>query len=121
TARFCLRANTLVQRLPAAHEPLLEVVGNEAERGVAEADERATLHLLEAVLNVRDDRHRHEERSGDLEQRGPLDRLYVAPEVAVVVAQIAKPAAAGPGLEHHGHRHAADSGVAGPHLLQERF
>src|SRR3954471_14808656 len=45
----------------------------------------------------------HEERAGDLQERRPLDDLDVAPEVALVVAEVAVPAPTGPELERHLH------------------
>jgi hypothetical protein len=59
-------------------------------------------------------------RSGNLEQRGSLDRLHVSPEMTIVISEIAEPAAAGPGFDDHGQRLPVGRFVAGPHLLQQR-
>src|SRR5262245_32638857 len=120
-AGFRLFSNAIVERRPAAHHALPEVVGNEAKRGMPERDQRSTVDFPEPVLQVRDDRHRHEQRSRDLEQCWPLDRLNVSPEVSVVVAEIAVPATTRSCLEHHRHRHATDARVVWAHLLQQRL
>src|SRR5216110_2093137 len=86
-----------------------------------ECDQRPAIHRLEPVLDVRDDRHGPEERTGDLEQRWSLDRLHEAPEMTVVAAEIAEPPATRPRLEHHRHRDSSDSLVAGSHLLEQRL
>src|SRR5215510_5244328 len=88
---------------------------------MAERDQRSTVDFLEPVLQVRDDRHRHEQRSRDLEQRWPLDRLYVSPEVSVAAAEIAVPPATRSCLDHHRHRHATDPRIVGSHLLEQRL
>src|SRR5262249_37384824 len=115
-----LPLDPLEERRPAARESLAEGLGHEAERQVPEGDERPAVDLGEPILHVRDDRRRHEERTGDLEQRRPLDGLDMAPEMAVAVAEIAEPAAAWMGLDDHRQRFAIGRFVGGPNLLEQR-
>src|SRR5213075_1224539 len=72
---FGLLARALQNVRPTLPQALPVVVRDEPERRVAEGDERAALHFLQAVLNVRDDREREEERPADLEELPPLDGL----------------------------------------------
>src|SRR5687767_6470781 len=62
---------------------------------------------------------RHEQRPGDLEQRGPLDALDVSPEVTVVAAKVAEPPASGPGLECHRQRLAVRGFIQPAHLREQ--
>src|SRR6185503_12309691 len=55
----------------------------------------------------------------ELEQVGRLDDLDMAPEMAGVVAEVAEPAAAGPGLELHVHGGAVGVGEAGADLVED--
>src|SRR5436309_1873869 len=95
-------ADALAERGPSFGQTLSVVVWHEPERRVPEHDERAAVDFLQAVLHVRHDRRRQEQRTGDLEQRGPLDRLDMPPEMTVVLAEIAEPSAARPRLDRHG-------------------
>jgi hypothetical protein len=86
-----------------------------------ERDQRSAIDFRQPVLQIRDDRHRHEQRSRNLEQRRPLDRLHVSPEVPVVAAEIAVPTATRSCLDHHWHRHPTDSSVVWSHFLEQRL
>src|SRR6202166_1250473 len=85
--------------LPALRHAFLLIRGEESERRVPELDERPAVRLGQPILHVRDDAGGHEQGPGELEQGRSLDGLYVAPEVAVVVAEVAVPPAAGPRLD----------------------
>src|SRR5262245_57785128 len=98
---FGLTADALEERRPAAREAGFELVRYEAEGRVPEFDQRSAGFFLQAVLHVRDNRVRHEERSRNLEERRTLDCLHVPPEMAVVVAEVPEPAPAGSGLDRH--------------------
>src|SRR5690349_17665847 len=79
------------------------LVFDETEREMTEFDQCAARLFAEAILQVGRDGIRHEERAIEFEKRGPLNGLHVAPKMAVFAAQVAVPAAAGPGFELHGH------------------
>ena len=66
-------------------------------------DKGSTFLFTEAVLQVIGDGIRHEKRSRDFQQHRALDGLDMAPQVPVVVAEVAKPSASGPCLEFHWH------------------
>src|ERR1700688_3853384 len=116
-ARFRPRYYAFVDVLPAVLD-IAVGFDEQAKRGVVEFDQRAARHLAQAVLQVGYDRMRHEERAADLEQGGPLDGLDRAPVVAVAVAEIAEPAAAGPRLDVHRHGLAFTHFVVGAELLE---
>src|SRR5262245_39924469 len=88
---------------------------------MAERQERPTVDWCQPVLHVRDNWRRDKEWPADLQQRGPLDRLHDAPEVAVAVAEIAKPSPAWPRLDRHREPVAGRRLVVRPHFFQERF
>ena len=94
------------------------VFADPADGAVHEAHAGDAVVFGEAVLEVGDGGHGHEERAGDFEQRGRLDGLDVAPEVAGVVAEVAIPAATGPGFEDHGHG-LFGGGVEWTHLFED--
>src|SRR6185437_12184395 len=82
---------------------------------------RYSVFLRQSVLHIGDDWKRHHQRSADFQQRGRFDGLYVAPEMTHVVAKVAVPAAAWPGLEPEGHRRSIRSCVERPHLFEHSF
>ena len=82
---------------------------------------RFAVLVAEPVLHIVGDGIGHEERPGKLKKRGALDGLHIAPEVAVVVAEVAEPASAGPRLDLHLHRGSIGQFAARTELLQKRF
>src|SRR5215470_1559786 len=80
------------------------VILDQSERRVMELDQRSARFFAQPVLHVRRDRIRHKKRPVELEQRRPLDRLDVPPQIPVVVAKVAVPPTTRPGLELHGQR-----------------
>src|SRR5579859_6751144 len=88
---------------PAGDDALAVILLDETEAAVAELDHGDAVFFAEAVLNVVGDGVGHHQRTGELEERWPFDGLSVGPEMAFAVAEVAEPAAAGPGFEHHGH------------------
>src|SRR5579864_3973760 len=114
----CLDALVDVRPSPSHAAPVLFL--NQSERLVVELDHRLAALLAQPVLQVRHDRIRHEQRPGNLKQRGTLDRLHVSPQMSVAVAQIAEPAPAGPGLQLHRHLSLLAL-VLRPQLLEKRL
>src|SRR5271168_815447 len=104
---------------PAAGHSRFEIFGNEAEGGVMEHDECAAVSFAEAILHVGNDGIGHEQRADEFDKRGAFDGLYVGPEMAVAVAKVAVPPAAGPSLELQGHGLVIGSFVAGAELLEK--
>src|SRR6516165_9662202 len=99
TAPFCASAYALVHVAP----PFLHfVIGfhEQSESRMVELDERPARLLAETVLQIVRDRMRHEERPAKFQQSRLLDGLNGGPIVAIAVAEIAIPPAAGPRLQH---------------------
>src|SRR5690348_18265183 len=88
---------------PALVHPAPMLILDHPQRLVVEPDQGSSLLLAQPVLNVRSHRIGHEQRPGNLQQDRPLDRLYVPPQMAVVLAQIAEPSPSWPGLDLHRH------------------
>ena len=78
---------------PALVHALPVVILNQTERCMMELDERSAIFLAQPVLQIGDNRIRHEQRTGKFNQRGPLDGLHVSPEMPVAISQIAIPPA----------------------------
>src|SRR5438874_2249067 len=95
------------------------IIRNETKRRVPECDDRLITNFLQPILQVRNDRIGHEQGTADFEQCRLLDRLHDAPEMTVVVAEIAKPAPAWPRLECHAHRSDVGAGVEWSHLFKK--
>src|SRR5437899_4154291 len=93
---------------------------NHSEGSVMKPDHRLAVLFAQPVLHIRHDGVRHEQRPGDLQQRRTLDRLHVPPQVAVAIAQIAKPSPARPRFDLHWHL-AVLILILGTNLLEQRF
>src|ERR1700690_2419016 len=102
--RFSVFTSAIVHVRPTLHHSLAMLVRNQSERQVMKLDQRSALHLTQPVLHVGADRIGHEQRPIELQQRGPLDRLHMAPQMAVLTAQVAIPTPAWPWfkLQRHG-------------------
>src|SRR5688572_15836472 len=94
-------SKALEQKWPALRQRVTITVWKQAECCVMERDQRPAVDFLEPVLQIRRYGERHHHWSRDLEQRWTLDRLHVTPEMPIVVAKLAEPAAARPRLECH--------------------
>src|SRR2546429_432521 len=114
-------ANVFVNVSPAFDNAGLVLVGNQTETGVPELDDGDAVLLAEAILNVVGDRVGHEKRAGNFQQGRRLDSLHDTPEMAVAVAEVAEPAASGPGFELHGHGGSVGRFVVRPELLEQRL
>jgi hypothetical protein len=88
-------------------------------RFVVESDQGDALFFGQPALHIRDPGIGHDQRSGDLDQRRPLDGLYHSPEIAVAIRQIAESPAARPRLEFHRHRPAVRCVITRPDLFQQ--
>src|SRR5215469_3026154 len=100
---FRSRLNSLIEVGPPRRHSFAMFFLNHAEGFVMELDQGLAVFLAQAILQVGAHRIGHEQRPDNFEQRGTLDGLHMSPQVAVTLAQIAEPASARPGLEHHRH------------------
>src|SRR5262245_8136391 len=73
---------------PAAAHTRSNILGNESHSAVDESDQGSAFNRRQPVLEVQHGGERHEKRTPDLEQRRPLDRLHVAPEMPVVPSEV---------------------------------
>jgi hypothetical protein len=101
--RLGVFAYAVEQAAPTFADALAVMILKNAETGVMERDQGATVFFAEAILDIGNERGGSEQRPGDFEERRALDGLDISPKVAVAIAEVAKPAAAGPRFEDHGH------------------
>src|SRR5207237_3176218 len=101
---FRMLADTREQMRPPQGHSLFVIFRDEAQRRVAECNQRTVLYLAQPILQIGNDWRGHEQGPEDFEQRWPLDGLHVSPEMAVVVPQVAVPPSARPRLNFHGQR-----------------
>jgi hypothetical protein len=87
---------------------------------VTQPNQCAAIAVGEADLDVVNDRIGHEQRSGDLKQRWPVDRLNATPVVSVIVAQVSEPATPRSRLEREWKRCAIARFIGGPQLFEQR-
>src|ERR1035441_10289085 len=105
---------------PALSHALFVIVRNKSECHVVELDQRSPIFFAQPVLQIRNHRIRHEQRSGDFDKRRPLDGLHVSPEMAVAITQVAVPPSAGPRLDLHRHSLALRCVILRSKLFQQR-
>src|SRR5580704_1706435 len=117
---FGVLADELKYVCPAQGHPGFVFVGNKSQRGVTECDQGSVFLLTQAILHIVYDWSRHEEWASEFEQRGALDGLHGGPEMAVVAAEVAIPASAGPRLDLHGQRFAVVCFIMRTDLLEQR-
>src|SRR5690348_15261449 len=96
-------ADAIVNVRPAGIDTLAMLVLNQAKRRVMKFDQRAAFGFAQAVLDVGNHRIGHKKWAGNFEEGGSLDGLDDTPEMAIAIAEVAKPATAGPSLDFHGH------------------
>src|SRR5260221_9911972 len=111
-------ANALQPVLPAFGHSVAMFGQDEPNRAVEERKARHAPFRLEAVLQVIDRGVRHHQRAANLQETRRLDDLHMAPQVAGIVAEVAVPASAGPRLDFHRERLAAEHLIFRPDLVQ---
>src|SRR5450631_1183398 len=119
-AALSSRPDAIEDISPALHHTLSVRFLNKSEGGVVKLDQRSAVFLAQPVLHIRDRRIGHKQRSRNFEERRPLDGLYVSPEVSVVIAEVAVPPSARPGLDLHRHRSAVRRFIPRSDLFQQR-
>src|ERR1035438_3876557 len=117
---FGVFAHAFQHQLPVLAHAASLVVLNKSKRRVAERNCCSAVRLRQPVLHVRDEWIRCKQWTADLNQSGLFDGLHMAPEMPVVIAQVAVPPSARPRLEFHRHGHAVMSLVAWPQLFKKR-
>src|SRR3984893_2526719 len=98
---FRTHANPFVNVRPTFHHALPVLVGDQSEPQVVKLDQRSSRLLAQPVLQVRHHRIGHHQWPANLQQRWPFNRLHHAPEVPVVISQIAIPPSARPCFQLH--------------------
>src|SRR5215813_4361124 len=93
-----------VNTAPALDHSFAVVFFNKAKCKVMEFDERAAGFFTEPVLHIARDGIGYEEWADELEKCRALDSLDVRPKVAILIAEVAVPAATRPSFEYERHR-----------------
>src|SRR5262245_27473973 len=106
---------------PPLWHPFAMILRDQTDRAMRALKPRAAAFGDQSILNVINGGIRHRHRTGDFQERRRLDHLHMAPKMPGVVAEVAKPPSAWPGLDLERQRFSVGHYAFGTQLIQHRL